>query len=102
MQKQKPSQRRSITVSIAKTKHQMKVGDVLTVAKVTKGGIVLKPRVKKSKPSRATNGHAVARQGKRQPQLELDPIFEFGKHPVRTGISDASMNLDKYLYHPTA
>ncbi len=32
------------------------------------------------------------------PKIKNDPIFEFGKHPVRTGIHDASVNLDHYLY----
>jgi len=27
-----------------------------------------------------------------------DPIFRLGKHPVKTGISDASTEHDKYLY----
>lgn len=32
------------------------------------------------------------------PAREEDPIFEFGKHPVKAGVTDASENLDKYLY----
>ena len=27
-----------------------------------------------------------------------DPIFRLGKHPVKTGIPDASAQHDKYLY----
>jgi hypothetical protein len=27
-----------------------------------------------------------------------DPIYDIGKDPVRSGVSDASENLDKYLY----
>lgn len=27
-----------------------------------------------------------------------DPIFEFGRNPIRAGVTDASENLDKYLY----
>lgn len=27
-----------------------------------------------------------------------DPIFDIGKKPAKLGISDASENLDKYLY----
>lgn len=27
-----------------------------------------------------------------------DAIFKLGKHPVKTGITDASERLDKYLY----
>lgn len=27
-----------------------------------------------------------------------DPIWQLGKHPVRLGISDGSVNLDQYLY----
>lgn len=32
------------------------------------------------------------------PKVKSAPIFEFGKHPVRSGIRDASVNLDHYLY----
>jgi hypothetical protein len=27
-----------------------------------------------------------------------DPIFNLGKHPVKTGVTDASENLDDHLY----
>lgn len=27
-----------------------------------------------------------------------DPIFDIGKDPVKLGIKDASVNLDKYIY----
>jgi virulence-associated protein VagC len=27
-----------------------------------------------------------------------DPIFSLGTHPVKTGVTDASENLDDYLY----
>ena len=27
-----------------------------------------------------------------------DQIFEFGRNPIRAGVTDASENLDKYLY----
>ena len=27
-----------------------------------------------------------------------DPIYDIGKNPVKLGISDASENLDKYIY----
>ncbi|MEO7673832.1 MAG: hypothetical protein ABIU09_07125 [Pyrinomonadaceae bacterium] len=27
-----------------------------------------------------------------------DPIFRFGKNPVKDTITDASVNLDKYIY----
>jgi hypothetical protein len=27
-----------------------------------------------------------------------DPIFRLGRNPVKTGVTDASVNLDKYLY----
>ena len=27
-----------------------------------------------------------------------DPIYDIGKEPVESGISDASENLDKYIY----
>jgi len=27
-----------------------------------------------------------------------DPVFELGKHPVKSGISDAAKHHDKYLY----
>ena len=30
--------------------------------------------------------------------LPKDSIFNLGKHPVETGVTDASENLDKYLY----
>lgn len=29
---------------------------------------------------------------------EEDPIFRFGKNPVKDTISDASVDLDKYIY----
>lgn len=28
-----------------------------------------------------------------------DPIFRFGKNPVKDTITDASVNLDKYIYN---
>jgi len=27
-----------------------------------------------------------------------DPIFRLGKHPVKTGVADAAVRHDKYLY----
>ncbi|ACB52199.1 hypothetical protein cce_2851 [Crocosphaera subtropica ATCC 51142] len=30
---------------------------------------------------------------------ENDPIWDLGKHPVEDTITDASVNLDDYLYH---
>jgi len=27
-----------------------------------------------------------------------DPIYNFGKNPIDIGITDASVNLDKYIY----
>ena len=32
------------------------------------------------------------------PLVAKDPIFNIGKNPVRLGITDASENLDKYVY----
>ena len=32
------------------------------------------------------------------PVDEDDPIFRFGKNPVKDTITDASVNLDKYIY----
>ena len=32
------------------------------------------------------------------PISEEDPIFRFGKNPVKDSITDASVNLDKYIY----
>jgi hypothetical protein len=32
------------------------------------------------------------------PTNEPDPILELGKHPVKTGVSDGSVNHDKYIY----
>lgn len=32
------------------------------------------------------------------PTIERDPILELGKHPVNSGVSDASEHHDKYLY----
>jgi virulence-associated protein VagC len=32
------------------------------------------------------------------PVETADPIFEFGKDPVKIGVDDASVNLDHYLY----
>jgi hypothetical protein len=29
-----------------------------------------------------------------------DPIFELGKNPVTIDVTDASVNLDKYIYQP--
>jgi hypothetical protein len=54
---------------------------------------------------RAVNGEIVVVPLGRQtrsapvaPYSSEDPIWEFGKHPVDDGPSDASVNLDKYLY----
>jgi len=27
-----------------------------------------------------------------------DPIFDIGKHPVKSGVKDGSINHDKYIY----
>ena len=32
------------------------------------------------------------------PAPAKDPIFEFGKHPIKAGVADASEKLDDYLY----
>ena len=32
------------------------------------------------------------------PTSKDDPIYDIGKNPVKLGISDASENLDKYIY----
>lgn len=32
------------------------------------------------------------------PISDDDPIFRFGKNPVKDTITDASVNLDKYIY----
>ena len=32
------------------------------------------------------------------PVSDEDPIFRFGKNPVSDGITDASVNHDKYIY----
>ncbi len=32
------------------------------------------------------------------PARDEDPIFELGKHPVLADVTDASENLDRYLY----
>ena len=34
----------------------------------------------------------------KNPQLATDPLGELGKSPVVSGITDASANLDRYLY----
>jgi len=31
-------------------------------------------------------------------QPDNDPIWNLGKNPIKLGITDASVNLDKYLY----
>ncbi len=32
------------------------------------------------------------------PARAEDPIFELGRHPIKADVTDASENLDKYLY----
>jgi hypothetical protein len=32
------------------------------------------------------------------PMPAEDPIFRIGKNPVKGGVTDASVNLDKYIY----
>lgn len=32
------------------------------------------------------------------PELATDPLWELGKNPIVSGITDASANLDRYLY----
>jgi len=43
----------------------------------------------------------IKQQGNRiviEPVLDEDPIFRIGRNPVDGGVSDASVNLDKYIY----
>lgn len=43
----------------------------------------------------------IRQQGKRiviEPVTDEDPIFRMGKNPVKAGVPDASVNLDKYIY----
>jgi hypothetical protein len=32
------------------------------------------------------------------PVVSRDPVFNIGKHPVEDGITDASVNHDRYIY----
>ena len=32
------------------------------------------------------------------PVAEKDPIFNIGKNPVKSGVTDGSVNHDKYIY----
>ena len=32
------------------------------------------------------------------PVHKKDPIFDIGKNPVKSGVTDASVNHDKYIY----
>jgi hypothetical protein len=34
------------------------------------------------------------------PLLEEDPLFGFGSNPVKCGLTDGSVNHDRYLYDP--
>ena len=38
------------------------------------------------------------KQSKTKNRIETDSIFNLGKNPVEVGVSDASENLDQYLY----
>lgn len=43
----------------------------------------------------------IKQQGKRiviEPVMDEDPIFRFGRNPVKDTITDASVNLDDYIY----
>ncbi len=33
------------------------------------------------------------------PVTDEDPIFRIGQNPVEGGVTDASVNLDKYIYN---
>ena len=65
--------------------------------KVTKKGAIIPPRFLKGIDEveiRKENGVIVI-----IPIIEGDPIIGLGNHPVVCGLSDASKNHDKYLYH---
>lgn len=43
----------------------------------------------------------ISRRGKTvvvTPVTDDDPIYRIGRNPVKGGVSDASANLDKYIY----
>ena len=64
--------------------------------KVTEKGVVIPRKFLKGIKEvdiRRRNGVIVV-----VPVGEKDPIFNIGKNPVKLGITDASENLDKYIY----
>lgn len=67
--------------------------------KITQAGIVI-PRELLGGFEELEEADVVRENGKIVviPKIKHDPILDFGKHPVRTGIRDASVNLDQYLY----
>jgi hypothetical protein len=75
---------------------------------VTDHGVVI-PKVwfgeAKEVELRAVNGEIVVVPVKRdgqsspvEPYSPEDPIWQFGKNPVDTGLTDGAVNHDKYLY----
>ena len=64
--------------------------------KVTENGVVIPRKLLKGIKEvdiRCRNGIIVV-----IPVGEKNPVFNIGKNPVKLGISDASENLDKYVY----
>jgi len=64
--------------------------------KVTEKGVVIPRKLLKGIKEvdiRRRNGVIVV-----VPVEEKDPIFNIGKNPVKLGITDASVNHDKYIY----
>lgn len=65
-------------------------------AKVTEKGVLIPKRmfrgVKEVEITKEDNNIIVI------PIDEDDPIFQLGKNPINSGITDGSINHDKYLY----
>jgi hypothetical protein len=64
--------------------------------KVSESGLVIPRRLLKGVKEvevRRQNGLLII-----VPIHPKDPIFEIGKHPVKSGVSDGSVEHDKYIY----
>ena len=64
--------------------------------KVTEKGVVIPRKLLKGIKEveiRRQNGLIVV-----VPVGEKDPIFNIGKNPVKSGVTDGSINHDKYIY----
>ena len=64
--------------------------------KVTEKGVVIPRKLLKGVKEvdiRRQNGLIIV-----VPVSEKDPIFNLGKNPVKSGVTDGSVNHDKYIY----